>query len=106
MKITWVLVFCAALLLASTQADARTHRRHRPRETKIFAAKPWSVSLENEVANEMGAYRFFTQAQVDAAVQEGVLVRLLLDQYFTGKLPVVDLLFKSELLKKSKESQK
>lgn len=76
MKTTWVLVFCAALLLASTQADARTHRRHRPRENKIFAAKPDSILLENEVAEGMGAYRYFTQAQVDAAVQDGTLVRL------------------------------
>ena len=76
MKTTWVLVFCAALLLASTQADARTHRRHRPRENKIFAAKPDSILLENEIAEGMGAYRYFTQAQVDAAVQDGTLVRL------------------------------
>ena len=75
MKTTWVLVFCAALL-ACTQADARTHRRHRPREIKIFAAKPDSILLENEVAEGMGAYRYFTQAQVDAAVQDGTLVRL------------------------------
>ena len=55
MKTTWVLVFCAALLRACTQADARTHRRRRPRENKIFAAKPDSVLLENEVAEGMGA---------------------------------------------------
>ena len=72
----WTLVaLCAALLLSCTQADAaRVHRRHRPRETKIFAAKPWSVSLENEVANEMGAYRYFTQSQVNVAVLRGELV--------------------------------
>ena len=78
MKTMWVLVLCtAALLLACcTQADARTHRRHRPREIKIFAAKPDSILLENEIAEGMGAYRYFTQAQVDAAVQDGTLVRL------------------------------
>ena len=72
----WALVICAAFLLSCTQADAKAHRGHRPRETKIFAAKPWSVKLENEVAESMGAYRYFTQAQVDAAVQDGTLVRL------------------------------
>ena len=78
MKTMWVLVLCtAALLLACcTQADARTHRRHRPREIKIFAATPDSILLENEIAEGMGAYRYFTQAQVDAAVQDGTLVRL------------------------------
>jgi len=72
----WVLVVCAAFLLACTQADARTRRGHRPRETKIFAATHDSIRLENEAAEGMGAYRYFTQAQVDAAVQDGTLVRL------------------------------
>lgn len=34
---------------------------------------------------------------------KGVLVRLLLDQYFNGKLPLVDIMFKNELTKKAKE---
>ena len=70
------LVLCIAALLCVTPASAKARRGHRPRETKIFAAKPNSVLLENEVAEGMGAYRYFTQAQVDAAVQEGTLVRL------------------------------
>jgi hypothetical protein len=72
----WTLALCIASLLVSTQASAKVHRGHRPRETKIFAAKPWSVKLENEVAEGMGAYRYFAQAQVDQAVRDGTLVRL------------------------------
>jgi hypothetical protein len=73
--LTRTLALALALSLAvPAPVSARVHRGHRPRVSKIFAAKPWSVKLENEVAESMGAYRYFTQAQVDAAVLEGTLV--------------------------------
>src|ERR1019366_1059952 len=82
------LALALALSLA-IPASARVHREHRPRESKIFAAKPWSVKLENEVAESMGAYRYFTQAQVDAAVLEGTLVPFRGTVYYvvSPKLP-------------------
>lgn len=82
------LALALALSLA-IPASAGVHRGHRPRESKIFAAKPWSVKLENEVAESMGAYRYFTQAQVDAAVLEGTLVPFQGTRYYvvSPKLP-------------------
>jgi hypothetical protein len=82
------LALALALSLA-IPASAGVRRGHRPRETKIFAAKKWSVKLENEVAESMGAYRYFTQAQVDAAVQDGTLVGLYTSQILvvSPKLP-------------------
>jgi hypothetical protein len=59
----WTLVLCLAFLLGIT-ASARV----RPRGHKNFPATHDSVHLENEVANSMGAYRYFTQAQVDTDV--------------------------------------
>ena len=73
--LTRTLALALALSLA-IPASAGVRRGHRPRETKIFAAKKWSVKLENAVAESLGAYRYFTQAQVDAAVQDGTLVRV------------------------------
>jgi hypothetical protein len=83
----WTLVICAALL-ANTQADARVHRG-RPRVNKIFAANSQSVLLENQAADEMGAFRYFTQAQVDEAVLDGTLEPLYNHSYYivSPKLP-------------------
>jgi len=82
----WTLVICAALL-ANTQADARVHRG-RPRVSKIFAANSQSVLLENQAADEMGAFRYFTQAQVDAAVQDGTLEHIYCLCLVSPKLPM------------------
>jgi len=83
----WTLVICAALL-ANTQADARVHRG-RPRVNKIFAANSQSVLLENQAADEMGAFRYFTQAQVNEAELDGTLEPLYNHSYYTvaPKLP-------------------
>ena len=83
----WTLVICAALL-ANTQADARVHRG-RPRVNKIFAANSQSVLLENQAADEMGAFRYFTQAQVDEAALDGLLEPLYNHSYYkvSPKLP-------------------
>ncbi len=64
-----VLALCfVALYLLSVSASARTHRGDRPRKNKIFAADHMSVELENQAADEIGASRFMTQAEVDEAV--------------------------------------
>src|ERR1019366_9595064 len=87
--LTRALAFALIALSLCGAANAKAHRGHRPRETKIFAAKKWSVKLENEVAESLGAYRYFTQAQVDAAVQDGTLVGLCTSQILvvSPKLP-------------------
>ena len=66
------LVLATALSLSSA-ASAKAHRG-RPHEAKIFAARATSVALENEVADGMGTFRFYTQAEVDRAVDAGMLV--------------------------------
>src|ERR1700686_450585 len=56
---------CIAALLLGVPTYASVGR---PRGHKNFPATHDSVRLENEVANSMGAYRYFTQAQVDTDV--------------------------------------
>lgn len=73
--LTRTLALAIIALSLSSATSARVHRV-RPRETKIFAAKPWSVSLENETADGMGVPRLFTQGDVIEAVQMGRLVGL------------------------------
>lgn len=81
------LVLYAALLFVASLASAKD----RPRAVKIFAAKPDSVLLENQAAEEMGAHRFFTQSEVDEAVNMGYLVPFY-NHYITyvlsPKLPI------------------
>jgi len=80
----WALTLCLALL--STSASARAHHGH----TKFFPAEHDSVLRENLVANEMGAFRYFTQAQVDTDVRLGKLSALY-DQttyVVSPKLPI------------------
>ena len=86
--LTRAVVFAIALSLCCT-ASATARRRHRTHENKIFAAKPWSVKLENEVAQNMGAYRYFTQSMVDAAVRNNALAPLRDTAYYvvSPKLP-------------------
>lgn len=62
------LVLCALSLLLGSPASARVHRRG-----KFFPANHESVMIENQVADEIGAHRYFTQAEVDAAVEQGEL---------------------------------
>lgn len=68
------LALCLALLL-STYAGARVHRG-RPHEAKIFAAHHDSVKLENEAADAMGTFKFYTQAELDEAVYSGKLAAI------------------------------
>lgn len=84
----WTLALCIAALLV-TQASAKVPRG-RAHKVKIFAADHDSVLRENEAADAMGALRYFTQAQVDAAVQDGTLVPLYNHtQYVVSrKLPI------------------
>ena len=86
--LTRTLALALMALSLSNTAGARVHR-DRPREAKIFAAKRDSVRLENEAANEMGAARFFTQAEVNEAIASGKLVILPnCEQYVVSpKLP-------------------
>jgi hypothetical protein len=86
--LTRALAFALIALSLCGAANAKAHRGHRPRETKIFAAKKWSVKLENEVAESMGAYRYFTQAQVDTAVQDGTLEHIYCLCIVSPKLPM------------------
>ena len=83
----WALAFCLALLCFS--AEAKVHRG-RPRTDKIFAANPQSVILENQAADEMGAIRYFTQAQVDKAALDGTLAPLYnhMQYLVASKLPI------------------
>src|SRR5580658_9284858 len=69
------LGYCLIALSLCGAAYPRVHRG-RPREDKIFAAKPNSVALENQAADAMGIPRYLTQEAVDAAVQRGELVPL------------------------------
>ncbi len=69
------LVLALMALSLSGAASARV-RRDRPHENKIFAANHDSVRLENEAADTMGAFRFMTQVDVDAAVDSGELLSL------------------------------
>jgi Family of unknown function (DUF5715) len=61
------LALCLLAFSLAAPASARVHQG-RPRMVKIFAANHDSIRLENEVANAMGAYRYFTQAQVNIDV--------------------------------------
>lgn len=89
LKSAFALALIALSLCDTAGAKARRGER-RPRENKIFAAKPWSVSLENEMADEVGAFRFFTQSQVDSAALSGKLVALYNHTQYTiaPKLPI------------------
>ena len=69
------LALCLTALLLSSAASAKVHRG-RPRKPKNFAAKTTSVAFENEIADKMGTFRYATQAEVDADVQAGRLVRI------------------------------
>jgi|ERR1035437_1288063 hypothetical protein len=73
--LTRTLALALIALSLCSAASAKVHRG-RPRENKIFAANHDSVRLENEAANDMGAFRYFTQAQVDEDVYSGKLVAL------------------------------
>ncbi len=64
------LALCLALL--SIPASAKVHHR----TPKFFSANKNSVAEENLAGNEMFAYRYFTQAQVDNDVQLGKLSAL------------------------------
>ena len=89
--LTRTLGYCLIALSLCGTAYPRVHRgKSRTHENKIFAAKPWSVLLENEVAESMGACRYFTQAQVEEAVQNGTLALLRNNRYYvvSPKLPV------------------
>ena len=83
----WALAFYLVLLCFS--AEAKVHRG-RPRTDKIFAANPQSVILENQAADEMGAIRYFTQAQVDKAALDGTLAPLYnhMQYLVASKLPI------------------
>ncbi len=65
------LAICIALLLG-TFATAKVS----PKRAKFFPADRDSVLRENLAAGEMGAYRYFTQAQVDGDVNSGKLSAL------------------------------
>src|SRR5665213_4179692 len=83
--LTRTLALCAALLLGPS-AIARVH----PRAAKFFPADRDSVLRENLAANEMGAYRYFTQAQVDTDVYAGNLSALYDNMVYivSPKLPM------------------
>jgi len=80
-----ILVVCLALSLSCFAST----RVRRPRVGKIFAANSQSVLLENEAGDEMGAFRYFTQAQVDEAALDGLLEPLYNHSYYkvSPKLP-------------------
>ena len=66
------LALCLALLFGPSLASAKVHHR----APKFFSANKDSVAEENLAGNEMFAYRYFTQAQVDNDVQLGKLSAL------------------------------
>lgn len=70
-----VLVFILLALSLCGSVNAKVHKS-RPRENKIFAANHDSVRLENASADNFGARRFLTQAEVTRAVQSYDLVPL------------------------------
>ncbi len=63
------LALCLALLFGPSLASAKVHHR----APKFFSANKDSVAEENLAGNEILAYRYFTQAQVDNDVQLGKL---------------------------------
>lgn len=83
------LAFALLALSLCSPADARAHRRFRPRENKNFAANHDSVRLENEAADVFGAPRFLTLEEVSRAVNAYELVPLYNQESYTicRKLP-------------------
>lgn len=78
------LVLC--LVLLNIPANAKVHHR----APKFFSANKDSVAEENLAGNEMGAYRYFTQSQVDNDVRLGKLSALYARTVYvvSPKLPI------------------
>ena len=64
----WKILVLLMSLLLNSPANARVHKNKNP-----FRADSESVLRENLAGNEMKAYRYFTQAQVDNDVHLGKL---------------------------------